>query len=128
MRDAPSVEEGVVQYVAYAGDELEVTGEQSEHEGIVWMRLVDGNWVQGQYLEFAADLTKETTPILAIVLPEIGLNVRTAPNTVDSTISYVAAEGSKLVLTGHTVEAEGVTWYKIEDGNWAQGQYLEIGQ
>ena len=31
------------------------------------------------------------------------------------------------VLTGHTVEAEGVTWYKIEDGNWAQGQYLEIG-
>ena len=52
VRDAPSVAEGAVQYVALQGEELVLTGQIVEAEDAVWYELEDGNWVQGQYLEF----------------------------------------------------------------------------
>lgn len=134
MRDAPSVDEGAVQYVALQDEELELTGETTEVDGILWYQLADGNWAQGQYLEIServSDAMPETTPeaaapAIGCVIPEIGLNVRDAPSVTDGVVQYVALQGEELVLTGQTVEAEGATWYEIEDGNWVQGQYLEI--
>lgn len=134
VRDAPSVDEGAVQYVALQDEELELTGETTEVDGIVWYQLADGNWVQGQYLEISErvseamlDATPEAAaPAIGCVIPEIGLNVRDAPSVTDGVVQYVALQGEELVLTGQTVEAEGATWYELEDGNWVQGQYLEI--
>ncbi len=142
VRDAPSVADGTIQYVALEGEELELTDEISEIDGIVWRQLADGNWVQAQYLEISetapeamTDATPEatpettpetTTPTIGAVLPEIGLNVRDAPSITDGAVQYVALQGEELVLTGQTVEAEGAIWYQLEDGNWVQGQYLEM--
>lgn len=138
VRDKPSVDEGAVQYVALRDEELELTGEMSEIDGIVWYQLADGNWVQGQYLEISEvipeampEATPEATPetpaqTIGVVLPEIGLNVRDAPSVADGAIQYVALQGEELVLTGQTVEAEGAVWYELEDGNWVQGQFLEF--
>jgi len=138
VRDAPSVDEGAIQYVALQDEELELTGETTELDGIVWYGLADGNWVQGQYLEIservseaAPEATPEATPeaaaaAIGVVLPEIGLNVRDAPSVTDGAVQYVALQGEELVLTGQTVEAEGAVWYELEDGNWVQGQYLEF--
>lgn len=142
VRDNPSVTDGTIQYVALHGEELELTNEITEIDGIVWRQLADGNWVQGQYLEVSEtvseammattpDATPEampaaTTPTTGIVIPEIGLNVRDKPNVADSTVQYVALQGEELILTGQIVEAEGAVWYELEDGNWVQGQYLEF--
>ncbi|MCY3748846.1 MAG: SH3 domain-containing protein [Chloroflexi bacterium] len=138
VRDAPSVDDGAVQYVALRDEELELTGETSEIDGIVWHQLADGNWVQGQYLEISErvpeampeatpEATPEgTSPTIGVVLPEIGLNVRDAPSVADGAVQYVALQGEELILSGQTVEAEGATWYELEDGNWVQGQYLEM--
>ena len=138
VRDAPSVDDGAVQYVALKDEELELTGETTEVDGIVWYQLADGHWVQGQYLEISERVSEampETTPdaapeaaapAIGCVIPEIGLNVRDAPSVTDGVVQYVALQGEELVLTGQTVEAEGATWYELEDGNWVQGQYLEI--
>lgn len=138
VRDAPSVDDGAVQYVALQDEELELTGETTEIDGIVWYQLADGHWAQGQYLEISErmqeamlEATPEATPeatapAIGCVIPEIGLNVRDAPSVTDGVVQYVALQGEELVLTGQTVEAEGATWYEIEDGNWVQGQYLEI--
>lgn len=142
VRDNPSVDEGTVQYVALQGEELELTEEVFESDGIVWRRLADGNWVQVQYLEVsettpdsmaeaAPDATPEVTAeapaqTIGVVIPEIGLNVRDAPSVADSVVQYVALQGEELVLTGQIVEAEGAVWYELEDGNWVQGQYLEF--
>ncbi len=138
VRDAPSVDEGAVQYVALKDEELELTGETTEIDGIVWHELADGYWVQGQYLEISERISEtlpETTPeatpeattqTIGVVLPEIGLNVRDAPSVADGAVQYVALQGEELVLTGQTVEAEGAVWYELEDGNWVQGQYLEF--
>ena len=138
VRDAPSVADGAVQYVALQGEELELTDEISEIDGIVWRQLADGNWVQAQYLEISetvpeamTEATPETTPetttqTIGVVLPEIGLNVRDAPSVVDGAVQYVALQGEALVLTGQVVEAEDAVWYELEDGNWVQGQYLEF--
>ncbi len=142
MRDAPSVDEGTVQYVALQGEELEVSDEISESDGVVWRRLADGNWVQVQYLEISetapdtmTEATPEATPgataeapaqTIGVVLPEIGLNVRDAPSVADGAVQYVALQGEELVLTGQIVEAEGAVWYELDDGNWVQGQYLEF--
>lgn len=138
VRDKPSVDEGVVQYVALQGEELELTGEITEIDGVVWRQLADGNWVQVQYLEISevtpeamTEATPETTPetttqTIGVVLPEIGLNVRDAPSVADGAVQYVALQGEALVLTGQVVEAEDAVWYELEDGNWVQGQYLEF--
>lgn len=138
VRDAPSVDDGAVQYVTLADEELELTGETSEIDGIVWYELADGNWVQGQYLEIIevapeamSEATPEATPetpaqTIGVVLPEIGLNVRDAPSVDAGAVQYVALQGEELVLTGQTVEAEGALWYELEDGNWVQGQFLEF--
>ena len=138
VRDTPSVDEGAVQYVALRDEELELTGETTEIDGIVWYQLADGHWVQGQYLEISErapaampEATPEATPegtapTIGVVLPEIGLNVRDAPSVADGAVQYVALQGEELVLTGQTVEAEDALWYELEDGNWVQGQYLEF--
>lgn len=142
VRDAPNVDEGTVQYVALQGEELELTDEITESNGIVWRQLADGNWVQVQYLEISEttpevmteatpEATPETTPeapaqTIGVVLPEIGLNVRDAPSVADGAVQYVALQGEELVLTGQTAEADDAVWYELEDGNWVQGQYLEF--
>lgn len=138
VRDAPSVDDGTIQYVALQGEVLELTDVISEIDGIVWRQLADGNWVQVQYLEISetapeamTDATPEATPetttqTIGAVIPEIGLNVRDAPSVTDGVVQYVALQGEELVLTGQTVESEGATWYELEDGNWVQGLYLEL--
>ena len=142
VRDAPSVADGAVQYVALQGEELELTDEISEIDGIVWRQLADGNWVQVQYLEISEtteEVMTDATPAatsesttatvsqtIGIVVPEIGLNVRDAPSVVEGAIQYVALQGEELILTGQVVEAEDAVWYELEDGNWVQGQYLDF--
>ena len=139
VRDEPSADDGAVQYVALKGEELELTGETREIDGIVWHQLVDGNWVQGQYLEITGQEAPEATPVatpeatpeapvqtIGVVVPEIGLNVRDAPSVADGAVQYVALKGEELVLTGQTVEGDDALWYELEDGNWVQGQYLEL--
>ena len=139
VRDEPSADDGAVQYVALKGEELELTGETREIDGIVWHQLVDGNWVQGQYLEIIGQEAPEATPVatpeatpeapvqtIGVVVPEIGLNVRDAPSVADGAVQYVALKGEELVLTGQTVEGDDALWYELEDGNWVQGQYLEL--
>ena len=139
VRDEPSADDGAVQYVALKGEELELTGETREIDGIVWHQLVDGNWVQGQYLEIISQEAPEATPVatpeatpeapvqtIGVVVPEIGLNVRDAPSVADGAVQYVALKGEELVLTGQTVEGDDALWYELEDGNWVQGQYLEL--
>ena len=130
VRDAPSVDDGAIQYVALPGEELQLTGEMSEIDGIVWYQVADGNWTQGQYLEIsAAAPTAAPTPLAAtigVVIPEIGLNVRDAPSVDDGAVQYVALQDEELALTGQTTEVDGVVWYELADGNWVQGQYLEL--
>jgi hypothetical protein len=51
IRKAAS-ETGEVAYVAAENTQLELSGETSNVDGVVWWQLVDGNWVQGQFLKF----------------------------------------------------------------------------
>ena len=64
--------------------------------------------------------------LTAVVVPEGGLNVRTAPQP-DAAVAYVAAVGTTLTLTGESTVDDGVTWWEIDDGNWVQGQFLRFG-
>ena len=118
------MEDGNIQYTTQIGAELQLTGESSEVDGTLWVQLTDGNWVQSQYLDITG--IAPAVPVVGVVLPEIGLNVRTAPSTEDGEVSYVAPSGEELVLTGKVVEAEELTWYEVEDGNWVQARYIKI--
>jgi uncharacterized protein YraI len=152
VRDAPSTAGGTVQYVAPGGSQVELTGITQEIDGIEWWEIDDGNWAQGQYLEIGAEAAptpapevtaapevtpaSEATPaataapggdtVKATVVPAAGLNVRSAPAP-DAPVSYVAPGGSELELTGETQVIDGVTWWRIVDGAWVQGQFLKFG-
>jgi hypothetical protein len=118
------MDQGKVQYTTQIGAELQLTGENSDVDGVTWVQLTDGNWVQSQFLEITG--IAPAVPVVGVVLPEIGLNVRTAPSTKNGDVSYVAPIGEELLLTGKVIEAEDLTWYELEDGNWVQTQYVKI--
>ena len=152
VRDAPNTETSTVQYVAGGGSELALTGVKKTIDGAEWWEVDDGNWVQSQYLELgvkaapteaptetpapeagttpAGDAT--TTPavagdtVTAVVVPDAGLNVRETADP-NGTVAYVAPGASPLELTSETVVVNGVTWWRVYDGNWVQGQYLKFG-
>ena len=152
VRDAASVTDSTVQYVALGGTQIELTGTTQEIDGIIWYEVEDGNWAQGrgpdfEHLEIGATsaqpapepepaATPETSPaptdtpggdaVTATVVPENGLNVRVAA-AADADVAYVAPGGSQLEMTGETTVVEGVTWWQVSDGNWVQGQFLKFG-
>lgn len=41
-------------------------------------------------------------------------------------VRYVAHGGPRLNLTGVFEDTDGIRWYELEDGNWAQAQYLSF--
>ena len=136
VRDQPNTTTSTVQYVAFGGTQISLTGIVEDIDGIRWYEVDDGNWVQGQYLELG--VTAATAPAgpaapastsvnTAVVIPSDGLNVRDEPNTTTSTVQYVALGGSQLSLTGVVEEIGGIRWYELDDGNWVQGQFLELG-
>ena len=45
-------EAGEVAYVAATNTTIELSGETANVDGVIWWQLVDGNWVQGQFLKF----------------------------------------------------------------------------
>lgn len=149
VRAAPSTETGAIQYVAPGGTELALTGVIEVIDGIEWREVEDGNWVQAQYLEIgvraapAPDPTPTAAPeaaapapaatqppagetVRATVVPTAGLNVRVAADP-NASVAYVAPGASELELTGETQVVNGVTWWRLTDGNWAQGQFLKFG-
>ena len=141
VRDQPNTATSTVQYVARAGSQLNLTGVSEDIDGIRWHEVEDGNWVQSQYLELGATAapvpdapatgtgtgTGTGGALTGVVIPDDGLNVRNEPNTTTSTVQYVAAGGQQLNLTGDVQEINGIRWHELEDGNWVQGQYLELG-
>jgi hypothetical protein len=87
----------------------------------------------GQIIEIPTDPSQiverreaNPDPVTAVVIPSDGLNVRDKPNTTDSTVQYVAPGGSQLDLTGVVQGIDGIDWHEVEDGNWVQGQFLDI--
>ena len=137
VRDQPNTGTSTVQYVARAGSQLNLTGVFEDIDGIRWHEVEDGNWVQSQYLELGATAapvadapatgTGTGGALTGVVIPDDGLNVRNEPNTTTSEVQYVAAGGQQLNLTGDVQEINGIRWHELEDGNWVQGQYLELG-
>jgi len=148
VRAAPGTEAGAVQYVAPGGTELALTGVIEVIDGIEWREVDDGNWVQAQYLEIgvraaptaapaetaapqptpapAATQAPAGEPVRATVVPTAGLNVRVSADP-NASVAYVAPGASELELTGETQVVNGVTWWRLSDGNWVQGQFLKFG-
>ena len=88
----------------------------------------------GQIIEIPTDpsqlaerVAERPVPASGVVIPSDGLNVRNEPNTTTSTVQYVAGGGTQLNLTGVVQELDGIRWHEVDDGNWVQSQYLELG-
>ena len=153
VRDATNTETSTVTYVAGGGSELALTGVNKKIDGVEWWEVDDGNWVQGQYLEIGVKAAPTETPtetptpdagatpapgdaattpaaagdtVTAIVVPAGGLNVREAADP-SATVAYVAPGASNIELTGETMVVNGVTWWRVYDGGWVQGQFLKFG-
>ena len=116
VRAAPSTETGAVQYVADGGTKLTLTGAQRIVNGIEWLELPDGNWVQAQHLEIIVQGT---------VLLINGVNVYAAPDR-STQVAYVAPYASVLELRRHSPVLNSNTWWRVTDGNWVQGRFLRF--
>ena len=137
--DAPlPAPEGPIEYAVQVGDTLFTIAVEfgvSVQDLVEFNDLPDEDFVfVGQVLEIPTDPSqiierRESQPALttAVVIPVEGLNVRDATNTETSTVQYVAGGGSELALTGVKKTIDGAEWWEVDDGNWVQGQYLEIG-
>ncbi len=95
--------------------------------GTVWLFMIgrDTGVLWGTCDVFHHDSGCGYTGLFAVVVPTAGLNVRTAADP-NASVAYVAPGGSRLALTGETSVVNGVTWWRISDGNWVQGQFLKF--
>ena len=126
VRDQPGSGVGEVQYVVREDDEIEFTGAVVVLADGAWRETADGNWVSEQWLGRGAFADVEHAGV-AVVIPPDGLNVRDVPNPDESTIQYVAVGNSEVTLTGALQVVDGVLWRELDDGNWVQSRYLQIG-
>lgn len=130
--------EGPIEYAVQEGDTLFSIASAygvSVADVVEFNELPDENFIfVGQVLEVPTDPAqvierRESRPVAttAVVVPSDGLNVRAAPSTETGAIQYVAPGGTELALTGVIEVIDNIDWREVEDGNWVQAQYLEIG-
>lgn len=95
--------------------------------GTVWLFMIgrDTGVLWGACDVHHHDTGCQYSGLSAVVVPNAGLNVRTAADP-DASVVYVAPGGSRLELTGETLVVHGVTWWQVTDGNWVQGQFLKF--
>ena len=130
--------EGPIEYAVQEGDTLFSIASAygvSVADLVDFNDLPDENFIfVGQVLEVPTDPAqvierRESRPVAttAVVVPSDGLNVRATPSTVTGDVQYVAPGGSELALSGVIEVIDGIEWREVDDGNWVQAQYLEIG-
>lgn len=130
--------EGPIEYAVQEGDTLFSIASAygvSVEDLVDFNDLPDENFIfVGQVLEVPTDPAqvverRESRPVAttAVVVPSDGLNVRAAPSTETGEIQYVAPGGTELALSGVIEVIDGIEWREVDDGNWVQAQYLEIG-
>ena len=142
VRDQPNTATSTVQYVARAGSQLNLTGVFEDIDGIRWHEIEDGNWVQSQYLELGATAAPAAGCAGHRYRRQHG-HGRGADGRGDSRrwperaqraqhhhqrpCSTSRRAGQQLNLTGEVQEINGIRWHELDDGNWVQGQFLELG-
>ena len=114
VRNAPSTT-GSVQYIAPMGEELTLTGDSEIVNGIEWLKLNDGNWVQARYLYIV---------VRATVIPINGIGVLSSIERIQ--LAYMAPHGSILELIRPSPVYSINIWWQVIDGNWAYGEYLDF--
>lgn len=94
----------------------------------VWLFMIgrDAGVLWGTCDVFHHDTGCGYSGLSAVVVPTAGLNVRVAADP-NASVAYVAPGASRLDLTGETSVVNGVTWWRVTDGNWVQGQFLNFG-
>ena len=112
VRNAPSTT-GSVQYVARMGVQLSLTGDNRIVNGIEWLKLGDGNWVQARYLYIV---------VRATVISINGTGVLSSIDRIQ--FAYMAPHGSVVELIRPSPVYDLNIWWQIIDGNWVHGQYL----
>lgn len=114
VRNAPSTT-GSVQYTAPIGEKLSLTGDSEIVNGIEWLKLDDGNWVQARYLYIV---------VRATVIPINGIDVLSSIERLQ--LAYNAPHGSFLELIRPSPVYNINVWWQVIDGNWAYGGYLDF--
>ena len=85
---------------------------------------LESAWIQSLAIPNAPS-TRSAGPIVATVVHPAGLNVRTSPCQ-NGEVAYVAPSYSSIALSGETGIVFGVQWWRVSDGNWVQGSYLDF--
>ena len=116
--------EGPIEYAVQEGDTLFSI---ASAYGVSVDDLVDFNDLPDENFIFVGQVLEVPVATTAVVVPSDGLNVRAAPSTVTGEIQYVAPGGTELALSGVIEVIDGIEWREVDDGNWVQAQYLEIG-
>lgn len=114
VRATPSTT-GTVQNVELFGTPLTLTGVNIIVNGIEWLELAGGNWVQAKYLDII---------VKATVIPINGIGVLSDIKRIQ--VAYIAPHASVLELFRPSPVIDINTWWQVIDGNWVQGRYLDF--
>ncbi|HEV2528538.1 MAG TPA: SH3 domain-containing protein [Thermomicrobiales bacterium] len=134
VRQSPSTTATVIGTLAY-GERVTLTGMGQLVGSDVWYPIA-GGWVAGACLT-AATVTPPTNPTNPTTPPAIGgfaygttvtvtadlLNGRSTPSLSGGIIS-VFTDGQTLTITGEPRQADGITWYGVNNTAWVSGEYL----
>ena len=136
VRSLPSLS-GSVLTVYAAGRTAKITGGPTTADGITWYAVDNTGWVAGQYLALSDGYNPGnpggTTDDSVVdtgaytygltVTTTTNLFVRTGPSLSDTVID-IYKTGRTAKITGGPTDADGITWYAVDNYGWVSGEYL----
>ena len=138
VRQSPTASASVLATYA-SGTVATITGDATTVDGITWYPVDNLGWVAGQYLGTAGSGSPPgdggtsgggatgTFGYGAVVVVSTDLlNVRSAP-TLNGTILDTYPAGRQATITGDPTDADGITWYAVDNTGWVSGEYLTLG-
>lgn len=122
IREGPGLNAKVVRCLP-DGARLRIVEGPSSADGMSWWRLEDLGWAAATYLSALPSTLEAGARARATPGPGECLNVRAAPSK-DARITACLPHGTAVRIEGGPTEADSITWWRIEGGGWASGEFL----
>ncbi len=132
VRQTPSTAAAIVSTLAF-GQQVTLTGGGQVVGTITWYPIA-GGWVSGEFLATTGatpPTTPPTTPSATggfaygdtVSVTTDLLNVRQLP-TLSAAVLTAYGYGTQAMITGEARQADGITWYPVDNTGWVSGDYL----
>jgi lipoprotein-anchoring transpeptidase ErfK/SrfK len=124
VRSAPGITSPIVDQLRY--NALVLSLEQREHGGAAWYRIGDNRWVHSAFIRLLDETPPGPQPPRLGMVNANALNVRARPGASASNPPVDVLRRSDHVTIYEETRVASVTWYRIGENRWVNGNFIRL--